>query len=72
MPAMTFDILWEELCQKQPRLREGSEQVYFTVSIFQQLMRKAYERGRAQEVLARERGLGDIEDNLRTVLGDRH
>jgi len=61
---MTFDILWEELCQKQPRLRQGSEQIYFTVTIFQQLMRKAYERGRAQEVLKRDKGLGDMFEDL--------
>lgn len=61
---MTFDVLWEELCQKQPRLRQGSEQIYFTVTIFQQLMRKAYERGRAQEVLARDKGLGDMFEDL--------
>lgn len=61
---MTFDVLWEELCQKQPRLRQGSEQIYFTVTIFQQLMRKAYERGRAQEVLKRDKGLGDMFEDL--------
>ena len=62
---MTFDKLWEELCILQPRLREGSEQIVFTVRSFRTLMRKAYERGRAQEKLRKDDGLGEFLGNLR-------
>lgn len=47
----SWDAVWEEFCEKQPRLRNGSEHITFTVQVFRQLMRGVYERGRAHAVM---------------------
>jgi len=61
----TFDDLWAELCNAQPRLRDGSEHIVFTVDVFHQLMRKAYYRGKAYSQLKQDTSIGDVIDSLK-------
>ena len=65
----TFDDLWQELVRLQPRLANGSEQITFRVDSFRMLMNKAFQRGRAVEVLKRDQsGIGPLVDSIKEGL----
>ena len=53
---MTFDNLWNEFCNQQPRLKEGSEQITFSIPAFRMLLQQVYDRGKADFI--QEKGLG--------------
>jgi len=44
---MTFDQIWEQLVQKQPKLAEDASKVEFTAGHLRRLLRQVYEQGQA-------------------------
>jgi len=43
---MTFDQIWNQLIQKQPRIADGDSVVEFTSVNLRKLLKQVYEQGR--------------------------
>lgn len=44
---MTFDEVWESLCDKNVALRSGTTRVEFTATNLRKLLQQVYDKGRA-------------------------